>query len=317
VKVRLIDRVVYVLAATAITVAAYVPQWLAYGFAAGLGRLYFRLDRRRQRYALEFLRQAFPDRGDRELLRIGRVATGNLCKVPIDMARLTRLLAKGGDLRSVVETTEARAGLAATPPVIGLTPHLGNWEVAAVAMAQHFGGGHCVARVAKNPLLHDWISENRLRGGLTMHPRRGGIRGLARALEKGALGLQAVDQNQRLRGVFAPFFGRIASCERAAVSLALRNDYPVIVGAVLRVGGGFRFRMVMSAPFRFERTGDKAKDLYAAICRVNGHLEALIRSAPEQYIWIHDRYRTQPPPGWRPGDDAGDETAERGGDDGE
>jgi KDO2-lipid IV(A) lauroyltransferase len=312
VKVRFVDRLVYALAVVAITVAAYVPQWLAYGFASALGRLYFRLDARRRRYALQFLRQAFPERSDRELLRIGRIATGNLCKVPIDMARLTRLLARGGNLREVMTTDEAEAGLAAVPPVLGLTAHLGNWEVAAVGMAQHFGGGHCVARVAKNPLLHDWISQNRLRGGLTMLPRRGGIRGLAKALAGGAVGLQAVDQNQRLRGVFAPFFGRIASCERAAVSLALRFDYPIIVGSVLRVGGGFRFKMVMSAPFRLERTGDKAVDLYRAVCRVNRELEALIRSAPEQYIWIHDRYRTQPPAGWQLGsvEAAADEVAD-------
>jgi KDO2-lipid IV(A) lauroyltransferase len=103
-----------------------------------------------------------------------------------------------------------------------------------------------------------------------------------------------VDQNQRLRGVFAPFFGEIASCERGAVTLALRRGYPIIVGVALRIGRGFRFELVTADPFVLEHTGDKQKDLYAGVVRVNQAIEGLVRRAPEQYLWIHDRYRTQP-----------------------
>jgi lauroyl/myristoyl acyltransferase len=46
-----------------------------------------------------------------------------------------------------------------------------------------------------------------------------------------------------------------------------------------------------------ERTGDKQKDLYAGVVRVNQAIEQIVRRAPEQYLWIHDRYRTQPPAG--------------------
>ncbi len=296
-KVRFADRVVYVFAVVAFAIAARIPQWFGYSFAALLGRLYFRFDGRRREYALRFLKQAYPDRSDAELLRLGRIATGNLFKVPLDMARLTRLLARGGDVRSVVDVTDGAGALAGRPPFLALSPHLGNWEVAGITLAHHFGVGHCVARISKNPLLERWIVANRRRGGVVIHPRRGGIRGMSKAVAEGAIGLQVVDQNQRLRGVFAPFFGKIASCERAAVSLALRHDYPVVVGSVLRVGNGFRFRLVSGAPFHLPKTGDKERDIHGAVCEVNRRLEELIRMAPEQYIWIHDRYRTQPPPG--------------------
>ena len=296
-KVRLVDRVVYWVARSAIAVAARVPQWLGYGFAALLGRLFFRLDRRRRGYALHMLKNAFPERSERELLRIGALATANLFKVPLDMARLTRLLAGGSNLDSVVDGMAVMTDLAARKPMFGLTGHLGNWEVSAAAMAQGLRGAYVVARVSKNPLLQQWILANRERCGLHILPRRGGIKDLAAAMERGAVGLQAVDQNQRLRGVFAPFFGQIASCERAAVSLALRRGYPITVGASLRVGRGFRFRFVCCEPFVLSNTGDKRKDLYDAVVTVNRHLEALIRSAPEQYRWIHDRYRTKAPHG--------------------
>lgn len=293
-KVRLVDRLVYVAARLAIAVAAFVPQWLGYGFARALGRAYFACDGRRRGYALRYLRNAFPELDDRARLAIAAKATANLFCVPLDMARLTRLLAKGGSVAEVVDFGPAAAMLGHPAPFLALTAHIGNWEVAAVAMAQQWRPAHVVARVSKNPLLQRWIHGNRLAGGLVIHPRRGGIRGLARAVAGGAIGLQAVDQNQRLRGVFAPFFGERASCERAAVSLALRHDLPITIGAGLRRGRGFQFELVLSPPFRLERTGDKAADLLAAVTRVNRELEGLIRRAPEQYLWIHDRYRTQP-----------------------
>jgi KDO2-lipid IV(A) lauroyltransferase len=297
VTARLRDHLVAWLARGAIWTAARVPQWLGYGIAAALGRLFFRLDGRRRRYALRFLRCAFPDRPEAELLALGAAATANVFKVPLDMARLTRLLARGGDLRSVVDLTAIEPLLRTPGPWLGLTAHLGSWEVAAIACAQRPGGACGVARVARNPLLQQWILANRQRGGLRILPRRGGVRDLAQELERGGVGLQVVDQNQRLRGVYAPFFGQRASCERAAVSLALRAGYPITVGAALRVGRGFRFRIVLSPTFVLDRTGDRRRDLVAGVTRVNAAIEALVRLAPDQYLWIHDRYRTQPGPG--------------------
>ena len=67
----------------------------------------------------------------------------------------------------------------------------------------------------------------------------------------------------------------------------------VFVG-VLRRNGRFEFELVVTETFRPEVTGDKQADLLAAVTRANQALERLIRLAPEQYLWIHDRYRTQP-----------------------
>lgn len=297
-KVRLSDRIVYVLARLAIGTAARVPQWLGYRMASLLGRLWFRVDGRRRRFALRFLQQAYPELSEREQLRLGSDATASLFMVPLDMARLTRLLDRGGDLSDVVDFTGVQEQVdKVQAPYFGLTAHLGSWEVAAVGMAQISGKAHGIARVTKNPLLNRWILGSRERGGLRIHPRRGGFRDLANAMADGGVGLQVVDQNQRLRGVFAPFFGKIASCERAAVSLALRHGYPIVIGAALRKGMRFSFDLVGEEPFVPEKTGDKAADLLRAVGQVNERLERLIRRAPKQYLWIHDRYRTQPEPG--------------------
>ena len=286
-KARLVDRVVFWAARAAIGLASRAPEFLGYGIAAALGRTYFRCSRRRRECALRFLRAAYPGLHERELLRIGRVATGEICKVPIDMAKLTRLLARGGSVREVVELDYELP----KKPYLAVTAHLGSWEVAAATMAHAAGGAHAVARTFKNPLLQQWILHNRRSGGLHIHPRRGGIRPLAQALREGGVGLQVVDQHQRVRGVVAPFFGQLASCERAASTLALRGGYPVVVGAAIRVGRGFRFRMVFAPLLVPQPTGDRDRDLLAFVTALNGRLEWMIRQAPEQYLWIHDRFR--------------------------
>ncbi|MFK7741051.1 MAG: lysophospholipid acyltransferase family protein [Planctomycetota bacterium] len=296
--IRFRDRIVYWAARFGIGAAARVPQWLGYRLADWLGRAWFRVDGRRRRFARKFLQQAYPDLSEREHMRIGSRATGNLFMVPLDMARLTRLLGAGQSLEEVVDASDAGPKLRSLkPPYLGLTAHLGSWEVAAVSVAQHAGGAHGMARITKNPLLNDWILKNRSSGGLTVHPRRGGFRDMANALAEGSVGLQVVDQNQRLRGVFAPFFGKEASCERAAASLALRRGYPIVVGTAIRRGRAFRFDLVAADPFVPERTDDKQRDLLQAVTEINRRLEQLIRRAPEQYLWIHDRYRTQRKPG--------------------
>jgi len=294
-KVRFSDRIVYCLARLVIGAAARVPQWLGYRVAAGIGRLWFRFDGRRRRYAVKFLQAAYPDLSEREHLRLGSCATASLFMVPLDMARLTRLLGRGRSIGDVVKCDETAPLLLALPkPFLVVTAHLGSWEVGAVWLAELLGGAHGIARLTKNPLLNDWMLGTRQQSGLRVHSRRGGLRGMARGMEEGYVGLQIIDQNQRLRGVYAPFFGKLASCERSAMSLALRKGYPVIVAAVLRRGYRFEFELVVSETFHPEATGDKQADLLAAVTRANRALEKLIRSAPEQYLWIHDRYRTQP-----------------------
>ncbi|MEY3161845.1 MAG: hypothetical protein RIT25_1836 [Planctomycetota bacterium] len=292
---RLRWRLEYALGRGAIGLAAFVPEWLGYGAAALAGRLYHRCSPRRRRAALHMLRNAWPGRPDRELHRIAARATGNIFKVPVDMARITRLLASGGDIRSVVEHEEFER-LLPKPPFLGLTAHLGSWEMAAVAMATLTHEAHGVARAFRNPLLQQWLLDNRRRGGLHIHSRRGGIRGMTAALERGAVGLQVVDQNQRKRGVFVPFFGELASSERAAVTLALRLQLPVVVGACVRVGSGFRFRLLATPPFRIADTGDQEADVRNAMMEVNRRLEQHIRDHADQYLWIHERYRTKPQP---------------------
>jgi KDO2-lipid IV(A) lauroyltransferase len=290
---KLKQRVVYILARLVLTAANLLPERVSYGLAGALGRLFFRCSKVRQAHALRILRNAYPDeKDDRVLLDLARRATGNVFKVPLDLVRVTAAIRRGRIL-DFVDVSQVRH-LVPPAPFVGIAGHLGSWEVGAVTMAYLTGETHAIVRTFRNPLLTRFIFANRRLAGLHLHPRRGGIRKLAAALQRGCVGLQVADQHQRLRGVRVPFFGELASTERSGVSLALRGGYPILIGNCERIGPGFRFRLILSEPFVPKSTGDREEDVRRTVAEVNRRLEEHILAFPDQYLWIHNRYRSRP-----------------------
>ena len=292
---------------------AWLPETLAYGGAAAVGQAIFLCSKRRQRYALKFLRQAYPEgKTDRELLALARRATGNCLKFSIDMVKIHSVLRKG-TLDQYVEGLDHLQEQLPKGGLMVLTGHLGSWEVGATIIASLRKEAHVIVRDFENPMLRDFLESSRQSSGLHLHPRRGGIRGLARAMKNGATGLQVVDQNQRLRGVHVPFFGKMASTERGAATLAVRSGYPVAICFCPRVGSGFRFKAKVGKIIypKVARNGSVAYRAKELVREINAGLEEGILAYPEQYLWAHDRYRTQQIP-----ESAGDEefdSAEEGG----
>ena len=300
----IVDFAVYVPVRSVFFALAWLPERLAYGSVACLGRIFFVLARKRRKIALANLKQAMGEGAkDKELRKIGSRACGANFKVLVDMARLPRILAAGRfwglvDATELHKEREAALERHGDKPVIFCTPHLGSWEAGLEGAGQIFGEMNVIARPLANPWLHRLMF--RIRHGAKKHiyPRRGGIRAVARALREGGNAVFLPDQNQRLRGVFVPFFGKEASCDRSAMSLSRLGGYPIFVLAMIRVGPGFRFRYRVSEVFHVtdERDQDKDCKLRGGILRLNKAMERLILEEPEQYFWLHDRFRTRPGP---------------------
>jgi KDO2-lipid IV(A) lauroyltransferase len=294
----LVHRIEFGLLSAGVQLLGVLPERFGYLLMAGLARLWLFAARGRQRLGRANLAQAFPDGlPERELRRILRRSTANSFQNLLDMVHAARHLARG-TIAGRIDCSEFEGRLPG-PPFLGCTMHLGSWEVAGLAIALSTEEAHAIGRVPKNPLIAAYVRRGRERVGLVLHDRRGGIRPMARALQRGRVGLQVIDQNQRLRGAFVPFFGRVASCERSAATLAVRRGYPLVVGAAVRVGGGFRFRMRVLEPFVAPRGAEVEADVLRTVALLNAAVEDLVREFPDQYLWIHDRYRT------RPADEAG------------
>ncbi len=282
---------------------AWMPERLAYGSMAALGRLFFRLSGRRRRIVLANLAQVFGEtRSEEELWALGRRSSGEIFRVLVDVARTPRMVQRKDidellDSEGTLEAQRIAETLAPGVPVIICSPHLGSWEAASVMAAKVFGELHIIARPMANRFLQNYMLKTRSILDQHILPRRGGIQAIRAGLRSGGHAVFLPDQNQRIRGTFVPFFGKLASCDRSPILLSWMGGHPIVVGSALRVGHGYRFRMVLSEVFipRVPEEGQREEALYAGILQLNQAMESLIRQAPEQYFWLHNRFRTRPP----------------------
>lgn len=181
--------------------------------------------------------------------------------------------------------------------VVFLSAHLGAWELLAWALAASGYPATVVARESYDPRLTRLV--RRLRRGRGVVPvfrgsRRAGRRVL-RALRDGRMVGVLIDQDTRVPGVFVPFLGTPAWTARGPAEIALRTGAPVVAGACVRDGDGWRV-VVRRVPVT-RRGGD---DVLENTARFSRAIEALVRAWPDQWVWMHDRWKTSPVPGRQP-----------------
>ena len=283
-------------AAAAILVS--IPPDAAEGAARGIGRIYYRIDGPRRRTTIENLRIAFGDSLEpaaRERLAIR--AFEHAFVIATEVAWRRRILPNVRAFRRrrtiVGDAAEMRADLRAGRGGIVLTAHLGNWELAGAYLRYERVPFAAVARPIDNPIVDRYLT--RFRGGAAnLIETRGAVQDVSEAVSQGTwVGILA-DQNAGRRGVFVPFFGVPASSFRFGATLALRHDFPVYFAVALRRGKGFRyeFHTRRYVPPRGLDRKDGERHLLEAYFT---QLEAWIREVPEQYFWLHRRWRTRPP----------------------
>ena len=200
------------------------------------------------------------------------------------------------EFRNRDETVRA---MCAGRPVIVLSGHFGNWEIANATFGIFGFPAGAVARDLDNPWLHEWFSRFRQGTGGRLISKRGGSEEMLQYMEhRGALGLLA-DQDAGPRGLFVPFFGRPASTFKSIALLALEYNAVICVGYARRLPDDFdRCRWVryelgceeIIDPLQTE-TADPIREVTE---RVTAALERAIRRSPEQYFWVHRRWKHQP-----------------------
>jgi Kdo2-lipid IVA lauroyltransferase/acyltransferase len=176
--------------------------------------------------------------------------------------------------------------------LIFLTPHMGSFEVAAQAYAEHFGPITVLYRPARKPWLRELVDTGRERPGLAAAPATlAGVRQMLRALRRGeAVGLLPDQVPPDDMGVWAPFFGKPAYTMTLAARLAQQTGATLVLVWGERLARGRGYVVHVS---RFDEAlpaGDDAQAESAAA--VNRAMERLIRQRPQQYLWGYDRYKS-------------------------
>lgn len=174
--------------------------------------------------------------------------------------------------------------------VLFATLHLGNWELSAFAHALMTEPMHVIVRPLDNPLLDELVRARRSASGNIIIGKSDGIRPIFRALEANqAVGI-LVDQNVGLDdGLFINFFGHRACVSPAFAKLAARTGATVIPGYAIWSPTERKYILQFDPPVQI--TGNVLVDTQ----RIQNALERAIRAYPDQWLWIHRRWKTRPP----------------------
>ena len=176
-----------------------------------------------------------------------------------------------------------------------LTAHLGNWELLPVACRLTGYRLSVVLRPLDAPWLDRLATRMREQSEVDLIDKRAALRPVLRALAGGAMVGILLDQNAaRREGVFVPFFERPASTSKSLAVLALRTSTPIVPAFIRREHAGTH-RIVVGPPLPLPPPGDVGAAVVALTARCTEAIEAAIREMPEQWLWMHDRWRTRPP----------------------
>jgi KDO2-lipid IV(A) lauroyltransferase len=259
-----------------------------------LGRLAWRIARRDRKRTIDHLALAFPEMSAGEIAGLARrcfVHLGTLLGECLYLRQRNNAeFSRHVTLQGWEHVLAARAQ---RRPIFVLSGHCGNWELLAAALNVHGLEMSVVAREIDEPGLQTMLLDLRSRFGTRTIVR--GTPGAARALlgtlrGGGALGM-LIDQDTKVDGVFVEFFGRPAWTPVGAAELALRFDAAVLPAFIERRSDG-------SHVARIHPELTLPTDPTAATALMTAVIEAQIRSHPEQWVWLHRRWRRQP--GMRP-----------------
>ena len=253
---------------------------------------------RQHRIALANLRASFPEKDDVEIGRIARAAWDCLGRTALEYPYVGELMDydhdnQRPDRRVEVVGVEHFAALRDDErPGIIFSAHLANWELPAIVGARHGLDVTAVFRPPNNPASRRVIEEIRREtmGGLEAS-RPGAAFALRKVLDQGGHIGMLIDQHFS-RGLAVPFLGRPAITNPVLGMLARRFDCPVHGARVIRLPG-HRFQIELTPPLDLPRDSDGRINVEGATAAMTAVVASWVREFPEQWLWMHRRWRTE------------------------
>jgi len=264
--------------------------------AASLGRLAFRIDRRHNQRTMKNLQWSFPEFEPQRIEQLARRSFEHLVELAVEVCQTRRLIHADSwpnrvQINNVGQTVEL---LNRGKPMILVTGHLGNWEAVGFLLAVMGYPVSGIARPLNNPLINRWILGLRQRRGLKVITKWNATDTMINVIETGGMLGFVADQNAGRKGIFVPFFGRLASTYKSIGLLALTHNVPIVCGYARRLEPGFRYELGTTDIIRPEDWQGRRDPLYYVTARYIRAIETTVRKFPEQYLWMHRRWKSRP-----------------------
>jgi len=254
------------------------------------------MPRHRQR-ARDHLRLAYGARiSDRQIDRLALQSMQQLTMMAMESLFTPRLINEWTWSRYVRlrGTDRALDLLLSGRGAILLTGHYGNWELVGFTLAALGFPLVAVMRPFDNPHLNRLLVEVRAKRGLRLLYKKGATRSAGDVLVSGGVLGFIADQNAGRKGEFVDFFGRKASTYKSIALLAMQYRVPVIVGYARRLSGRFEYEVGCNRVIEPAEWAGRDDPLHWITQEYTRAIESFVREAPEQYLWMHRRWKSRP-----------------------
>lgn len=293
---NLSDYAVYLIVRLAICIVQMFPLTACQSGARGVAWLLWHGVKLRRSVIEENLRTAFPHGSTEEHARIALAMWQHLILMVAEIAHAPRKVHRTNwhEHTDFPRRRDMVRRLLDTRPVVILSGHFGNFEIGGYLLGLHGFPTHTIARPLDNPYLDRFV--NRFRGatGQYILPKSGSSKQIAWLLERGGTLVLLGDQNAGAKACWVDFFGRPASTHKAVAIFTLSGSAPTVVCGVVRKGRPLNFEMRVADLIDPLETDGELGTILGLTQWYTACLERLIRSAPEQYWWVHRRWKGEP-----------------------
>jgi KDO2-lipid IV(A) lauroyltransferase len=290
------QRLEYALAWLIIKILGGLPRPLARAAAIALSWTVYLLHVRLRRVGMRNLALAFPEKTRRERARILRGVFTSLGRQLAEVCLLPKYTLENVGKVVVYDGFENfERALARRKGVLFLTAHLGAWELSAFTHSLYGHPLHIVMRPLDNVCLDRLMRRYRTMHGNSTVDKDDFVRGLLSAMKAGETVGILMDTNMTPpQGVFVDFFGIPACTASGLARIALRSDAAVVPGFTIWDPGLRKYRLRFDPPVKLIRTGNDDADVLANTALFTKVIEEYVRRYPDQWLWVHRRWKTRP-----------------------
>jgi Kdo2-lipid IVA lauroyltransferase/acyltransferase len=293
-KNKTTSSVEYLLVQVFSFIVVNLPYTMALSLGSALGTVVYKLWGNRNRLTQDNLALVFSDKKPAELRRMGKAVFQNIGKTLVEF-----IYTNNWDRSKLLARVEVQgrenltAALGKGKGVILLAAHFGNWELLGLALSALGYKVNVVARPLDNPRLDQLVNRIRSRFGEQIIANIDGIKDVIKCLRRNEIVGILMDQNLYENAVFVEFFGKLAATTPIIPLLAQKNSAAVIPIHMVRLNNG-NHRIIIEKELEMWELSSRQEYINDNTRLCNQVIERWIKQTPEQWFWVHNRWKTRP-----------------------
>ena len=272
----------------------FIPRNVRKGLFIAFFSLFYHLVTKNRLIVLCNLQRSFPEKDLKEVIRIAKGVYRHFAIVATEFFDLPQITKENIHQWVDVEGLENyQAAVAQGKGVLSIVAHFGNWELMTIAVPMFLKPMDIVYRPLDNPVIDNMVEYVRTMNGNELIPKGGSGKRIMELLKENHIIGILSDQNVATReGVFVDYFGRPACTGVGLAVMAMRSGAPVIPAFMARQKSG-KYKLILKPAVEITHTDNYDADLAVNTQRFTKIVEGIVREYPDQWFWLHQRWKTK------------------------